>query len=125
MSDQNEEQVAHLDISPVLGVILSNMKIPVLPEGHAATWQLVPIEGEDGKKDVAAALAFTTGNGIDIYWFGLNDLQMFVGQVNQVLQTMVVESQKLNPLIVANQSQMQQILSSKENMDRQINWPSN
>lgn len=123
MSEQEEEIVGRLDISPILGQILSMMPVPVSPQGHGATWQLAPWEDEAGKKSVTAVLGLTRGNGLEIYWFNLDDMTQFVQQSQNVLNVMMVETQKLNPLLIATPEQMQQAVNNKNHLDRKIQWP--
>lgn len=119
MSEQQEEEATRLDISPVLGQILAMMPIPMAPISHGACWQLVPIE-ENGKKVIVAVLALTTGNGLQAYWVGPNDMVQFVQQAQEVLNALIQENQKINPLVVASQGQMNEVLANKRQMDSQI-----
>ena len=119
-----EQETTHLEISQVLGNILQLMKIPVDMAPHAMCMQVVPYEDEDGKKSVTSVLALTKGNDLNLYWYGADELGKFINNAIACHQAMLAQQQALNPLIVANPSQMQQATAMKDKLDREvIKWP--
>ena len=119
MSEPEEENLK-LDISPVLGTFLAQMPIPVDLVPHSSCYQLVPFEEDDGTKSIAVALAFSTGNNIQIVWFREADFRQFIQNSMMVHQEMLKQLAVANPLIVANQGQMQQVIQQKNMVDGKL-----
>lgn len=118
----SEQEAVPLEINEVLGRALQALVIPAEPVGNGFYWQTYPVDMPDGKKSVAAILAITRGNGIELYWFGPNDMQKFANGTMQTLQVQRDQSAALNPLVVADSRQMSDVIASQENR-RNIEWP--
>lgn len=120
MTDTPEGQPQPLQISSVLGTFLQQMPVPIDIASHASCFQLVPFEEDDGTKSVAIALGFTSGNGLEIYWFRESELRAFIGNAMQIHQIMLSELNKLHPLQTANAQDLQKVIANKNMVDGKL-----
>jgi hypothetical protein len=119
-SAAEQPEAVSIEISHVLSTVLQGMQIPVEFAGHASGWQIIPITEDDGSKSLAVVLSLTRGNGLDLYWFRAKDLEVFIQQAIMTHQQQLRGIQNLNPLMVANKSQMQQAIGQHEAAHRLI-----
>lgn len=116
MGEPKEEAVPDDNVL-VPGFLLNALeKIPFQPqpEPHASGWQVeeVKVELEDGteKKLYFVVETRICGNGIRVYWYDLENLRQHVQTAMMALQKLGMAVQAANPLVVANSSQMQNVI---------------
>lgn len=122
------EEIVKIDVHPLMGRVLSEMEIPMGPAGLGSGWQLHIEEDDKGKKHVFAVLALSDGNGVHFYWFGVNQMIEHANQAQQVVQRLLMEHQKLNPLLVASSADANRITKNgaspvNRNPGQPIDWP--
>lgn len=84
------------------------------PEPHGSSWQIEEGEAtlEDGsvKKVYFAVETVIQGNKIQVYWYTLPDLQSRLNMGMRALAKLTQLEQAANPLLVANQQQMKNVV---------------
>lgn len=120
----SEEAPPENPVSDLLGKILSQMPIMMGPAPVSCNWQVTHISDDEGKKHVFAILSLSDGNGVHSYWLEADAMLQFAQGAQQVLQVLVMENRKINPLLVASSADAAQIAQNGFGSKRgEVNWP--
>jgi hypothetical protein len=113
MSEETQDQPPGVTGNDLLSKAVSMAPIPVGYTGNVFGWQLVPMTGEDGKKFCTAVLSISDGNGIDLYFYGPEDMAQFAQAAQQAHGMQMMENARLNPLQVVSPQQMQGLINAQ------------
>lgn len=118
VKDEVPEDKVDDDNVTVPGFLLNALsKIPFVPqpEPHASGWQVEKVEAtmDDGStKDMFFVVETKiTGNEIHVYWYDVNSLRDHVQTAMMALQKLGMVMQASNPLVVADKSQMNNVIN--------------
>lgn len=93
---------------------LSKIPFAPQPEMHASAWQIEEVEAtlDDGstKKVFFVVETRISGNQIRVYWYNLEKLRDHVQVAMMTLQKLAMIEQAANPLVVANSTQMNNVI---------------
>lgn len=110
-----EDKVDNVTVPGFLLNALSNIPFMPSPEPHASGWQVEKVEAtmDDGStKDMFFVVETKIhGNQIVVYWYDLNSLREHVQTAMMALQKLGMVMQANNPLVVANKSQMDNVIN--------------
>lgn len=117
------EETVQLQFPDYLGFAFSRLSYEHIPEPPQTSWFVTAINDEQGGEHWFAVQTVFTKNHVSNFWYDLEELRKLAGGAQQASAVLRSKQAISGGLLLADQNQMQQVISNMEASKRNLLRP--